>query len=269
VTYWVWLAGISLAFVIAERVAPRRPEQPLWRAGIVTDLAYLVLNGHFLGWGLALLAAPIERALRSTLDSLGLTIDVAAARGWPLALQIGVAFVVLDLMQWSIHRVLHRVPWLWELHKVHHSIVALDWVGSMRFHWGEVVVYKALQYVPLALLGFDGTALFVVAVVGTAIGHYNHSNVRLDLGPLKYVLNSPQMHQWHHVHPSAGPINKNFAINLSLWDWLFGTAWLPAPGAPAAPARLGFEDIEHFPRALPLQELWPAPRLWRSRAPDR
>lgn len=268
-TYWVWLAGISLAFVIAERVLPRRPQQSTWRAGIVTDLAYLVINGHWLGVALALWAAPLERALRQGLDQRGLTIDVAFARDWPLALQIGVAFVVLDLMQWSIHRLLHRVPWLWEIHKVHHSIEALDWLGSMRFHWGEAVVYKTLQYVPLALFGFNGAALFAVAVVGTAIGHFNHSNVRLDLGPLKYLLNSPEMHQWHHVHPSAGPINKNFGINLAAWDWLFGTAWLPAPGSPSAPARLGFDDIERFPRTLPLQELWPISRRWRMGTSDR
>lgn len=256
-TYWVWLLGASLLFVVAERMLPRRPMQRLLRRGIWTDVAYVILNGHFIGIAIALAAAPIERAFRAALESAGLTVDVALARELPFAAQVVVAFVALDLMQWCIHNLLHRVPWLWQLHKVHHSIEELDWLGSMRFHWGEAVVYKTLQYVPLALFGFDPAALFIIAVVGTVIGHYNHSNLRIDLGPLKYVLNGPEMHQWHHVHPEAGPPNKNFAINLALWDWLFGTAFLPSPDEKRAPARLGFTDIERFPRALPLQMLWP------------
>jgi sterol desaturase/sphingolipid hydroxylase (fatty acid hydroxylase superfamily) len=134
----------------------------------------------------------------------------------------------------------------------------MDFLGSLRFHFGEILVYKSLLYVPLALLGFDGTALFVIAVVSTAIGHFNHANLRVRMGPLKYVLNGPEMHVWHHAHPSAGPTDVNFAINLALWDWLFGTAYLPPePGPPRA---LGFEGIEAFPTDPVRQELWPASR---------
>jgi sterol desaturase/sphingolipid hydroxylase (fatty acid hydroxylase superfamily) len=107
----------------------------------------------------------------------------------------------------------------------------------------------------------------VIAVVGTIIGHYNHSNLRVDLGPLKYVLNGPEMHQWHHVHPDAGPPDKNFAINLALWDWLFGTAFLPS--GKQAPARLGFTGIELFPRSIALQEAWPLSALLLRRARPR
>lgn len=264
-TYWLWLAFVSLAFVAAERLWPRRPSQRMLRTGIWTDVGYVVLNGHFVGIALALAAAPLERGFRSLLDGAGLTVDLAVARGWPFAVQLAVAFVVLDLVQWCIHNMLHRVPWLWEIHKVHHSIEELDWLGSLRFHWGEAVIYKTLQYVPLALLGFDPLALFAVAVAGTIIGHGNHSNLRLDLGPLKYVLNGPEMHQWHHVHPDVGPANKNFAINLALWDWLFGTAHLPKDKS--APQRLGFVDIERFPRSLLLQAAWPLSALARRRRP--
>src|SRR5688572_22882925 len=118
-TYWVWLLAVSLAFVALERLFPRRPAQRLLRAGIWTDVAYVVFNGHFVGMALALAAAPIERAFRATLDRAGLTIDVALVRDWPFAVQLVVAFVALDLLQWCIHNLLHRVPWLWQIHKVH------------------------------------------------------------------------------------------------------------------------------------------------------
>lgn len=254
-TYWMWLVAISLAFVAAERIWPRRRSQRMLRRSIWTDFAYVVFNGHILGLLVARLGIPFEAAFTHTLSWVGWDLGLGVARGWPFPLQLAVAFIFIDLVQWSIHNLLHRVPWLWEIHKVHHSVEELDWLASMRFHWGELLVYRILQYPLLALLGFDSGILFVLAVVSTFIGHYNHSNLRLNLGPLKYLFNSPQMHEWHHVHPEAGPFNRNFAINLALWDWVFGTAFLPSPGA--SPRRLGFPGIERFPRSIFLQELWP------------
>lgn len=254
-TYWAWLAALSAAFVLLERAFPRDRRQALARAGILTDLAYVVLNGHWLGVALAAISDPIAGALDRALAAHGASIHLGVASGWPWWAQLIVAFVGIDLAQWSIHNLLHRVPVLWQLHKVHHSIRVMDFWGSMRFHFGEAVVYKSLQYVPLALLGFDGSVLFVIAVVSTAIGHFNHGNLGVRMGALRYLLNGPEMHLWHHAHPSAGPTNVNFAINLAVWDWLFGTAYLPAEGG--APRELGFEGIEQFPTDPVRQELWP------------
>lgn len=262
-TYWAWLAGLSAAFVMFERLRPRDAWQRLWRAGLGTDLVYIVLNGHFLGVALAKLSGPLTAALDRALASGGVTIQLSLASAWPWWAQFAAAFVAIDLAQWSIHNLLHRVPALWELHKVHHSIRTMDFWGSMRFHFGEAVVYKSLLYVPLALLGIDSTVLFVLAVVSTAMGHFNHANLRVRMGWLRYVLNGPEMHIWHHAHRNAEPTNVNFAINLAVWDWLFGTAYLPA-GDAVLPA-LGFEGIESFPTGPLGQELWPLSR-WARRA---
>ncbi len=262
-TYWAWLGALSLVFVLLERLWPRDTRQGLLRAGLATDLFYLVFNGHWLGVLLALLTEPLSRALDGALALRGMSLQLRVAADWPWALQLIVAFVAIDFIQWSIHNLLHRVPALWELHKVHHSIRAMDFWGSLRFHFGEIVVYKSLQYVPLALLGFDHRALFVIAIVSTAIGHFNHANLRVRMGPLRYLLNGPEMHVWHHAHPSAGPQNVNFAINLAVWDWLFGTAYLPPEDA--VPAKLGFDGIETFPTDPIRQELWPL-RFSGSRA---
>ena len=134
---------------------------------------------------------------------------------------------LFDFLQWCVHNALHRIPLLWRLHKVHHSVVDMDWIGDWRFHWGEIVVYRVALYVPSAVFGFDPQVLFFNGILNTIVGHYAHANVRLSIGPLKYVLNSPQMHIWHHTHPDAGPVDKNFGITLSVWDWIFGTATCP------------------------------------------
>ena len=90
-------------------------------------------------------------------------------------------------------------------------------------------------------------------VIEGFMGHFNHANLRVSIGPLRYVLNSPGMHIWHHTHPESGPIDRNFGIIFSVWDWLFRTAYMPA----ANPRRLGFADMERFPRAMWRQLLVP------------
>ena len=138
---------------------------------------------------------------------------------WPFLAQF-VAFLVLaDFLQWCIHNLLHRVPWLWTFHKVHHSITTMDWIGNWRFHWVEIVVYKSLQWLPLAWLDASPEAVFAVAVVTTVWGDFNHANLDVGLGPLGYLLNSPRMHLWHHDQSSEGGVAKNFGIVLSVWDY--------------------------------------------------
>lgn len=256
--YHHYLIGLSLLFLGLERLRPWRREQRVWRRGIVVDLLYLVFNGHFLGLWLAQLTAHTAAWFAQAVGWAGLNslLDARMASDWPLALQVVVVFVGLDFVQWSVHNLLHRVPWLWEFHKVHHSIEELDWIGNFRFHWMEVLVYKAAQYLPLVVLGFDGGVLLAFAVFGTFMGFWNHSNIDLQIGPLRYVFNHPRMHVWHHDRDEVPiPPGVNFAINFSVWDWIFGTAWLP--DTDRQPKRLGYEGIEDLPRDWPGQLVHP------------
>lgn len=246
--YAVWLFGISLAFVLAERLWPWRRQQKMLRPGIVSDILYIVFNSEYLGIVLAVATAKLIQIYNpDSLVSLNLMHDK------PYWLQFAILLPAFDFFQWAVHNALHRIPILWRFHKVHHSIVDMDWIGNWRFHWGEIVVYRVAMYVPSAILGFAPAVLFYYGILNTIIGHYAHANLRIALGPLKYVLNTPQMHIWHHNHPDSGPINKNFAITLTIWDWLFGTAYMPAH----QPERLGFEGIESYPKQILGQWLQP------------
>jgi sterol desaturase/sphingolipid hydroxylase (fatty acid hydroxylase superfamily) len=249
-SYPLVLVVVSAGVALLERVTPARPSQPALRRGLWSDALYLLFNGHFLGVGLAWTAA------RTVDPLLASRFDLHLAAGWPIWLQAIVATVVLDFAQWTIHILLHRVPWLWEVHKVHHSVRngEMDWIVSFRFHWAEVVVYKTLQYLPLALLGFAGEALFFHAVFGTVVGHLNHANLDWGHGPWRYVLNSPRMHLWHH--DADAPRARNFGILFSVWDWLFGTAHLPDH----PPRRLGFDGEQALPPDFFRRSLWPLVR---------
>ena len=256
-SYLHWLVGISLLFVAVERLFPWRRGQPLFRAGWLRDLGFLAINGHFF----SLLTAGVNGwlAVEATrlLQAAGLRFDASPLAAWPFWVQVVVFLLVSDLLQWSVHNALHRVPLLWTFHKVHHAITTMDFVGNFRFHWMEIVVYKTAQWLPLALLGASGEAAFVVAVFGTFWGDLNHSNLNVSLGPLGYVLNNPRMHLWHHDASDEGGLAKNFGIVLSLWDFVFGTAYWPRDRSPAA---LGYPGIEEMPPGLAAELVWPLAR---------
>jgi len=266
--YLFWLLVVSALCLVLERLRPWRTQQKLLRRQFAQDLFWLFFNGHYAGILVAhvaaflfVWAAPIVEQAKS--------LNLLA--GQPSWVQF-VGFLVLkDFVEWGIHNLLHRVAWLWEFHKLHHSIEELDWIGNFRFHWMEIVVYQGLTYFPLVILGVDGRTILMIAVVVTLMGHLNHSNLNISWGPLRYVLNSPRMHVWHHDRdwPADRRYGVNFGIALSAWDWLFGTVYWPdAETAPEQqPGRLGFAGMERFPRSLVERFLYPLPRLWHRREP--
>jgi sterol desaturase/sphingolipid hydroxylase (fatty acid hydroxylase superfamily) len=137
----------------------------------------------------------------------------------------------------------------------------MDWIGNWRFHWMEILVYKSLQWLPLAWLDASPQAVFAVAVATTVWGDLNHANLHVGLGPLGYVFNSPRMHLWHHDQSSEGGTAKNFGVVLSVWDFLFGTAYWPRE---RGPERLGYPGMDEMPPTFHGQVLWPATRRMRS-----
>jgi len=249
--YLLWLLGISAFFFLLEVVKPWRKNQPRFRKDFWLDFFYMFFN--FFLFSLIIYNAASEVVVNLWNDALaavGITNLVAIEVGsWPVWLQLLTLFLVRDFVQWNIHRLLHRVNFLWEFHKVHHSVEQMGFAAHLRYHWMENVVYRGLEYVPLAIIGFGIDDFFIVHIFTLAVGHFNHSNLTLPLGPLKYIFNNPQMHIWHHVMhlPRDRRHGMNYGLTLSLWDYLFGTAWIPEDGRDA---ELGFPDMEDFPKGF-------------------
>jgi sterol desaturase/sphingolipid hydroxylase (fatty acid hydroxylase superfamily) len=260
--YFFWLLVISAFCLILERIRPWRRGQKMVRRQFAQDLFWLFFNGHFLGILLAYITAFLFAWALPAIDKAK-SLNLIAEQ--PLWVQFITFFLVKDFLEWGIHILLHRVPWLWEFHKVHHSIEELDWIGNFRFHWMEVIVYQGLTYVPLVILGVDARVILVIAVVATLVGHLNHSNINISWGPLRYIVNSPRMHVWHHdrAWPADRPYGVNFAVCLSVWDWLFRTAYWPSlrHSPEQQPPRLGFHGDERFPRSLVGRFFYPLSRL--------
>ena len=262
-SYLFWLLVVSIFCAAVERLRPWRAEQAMFRRQFGQDVFWLFFNGHFAGILVARVAAFVFARVTPVIEharSIGL---VATSPAW---VQFLVFLVLKDLLEWGVHNLLHRVPWLWEFHKVHHSIEELDWIGNFRFHWMEIVVYQGLAYLPLMILGARDDVILAIAVVSTLVGFLNHANLNISWGPLRYLINSPRMHVWHHDldWPADRPSGVNFGIVFSAWDWLFGTAHWPAPDAlpEQQPREFGFHGMETFPRGLVGRLLYPLSRLW-------
>jgi sterol desaturase/sphingolipid hydroxylase (fatty acid hydroxylase superfamily) len=125
----------------------------------------------------------------------------------------------------------------------------LGFATHLRFHWMETIAYRTVEYIPLAMIGFGIQEFFLVHIIALAIGHFNHSNIYVPLGPLKYVFNNPQFHKWHHVKdlPERREYGINFAPSLSLWDYLFGTAEEPYEGRDI---EIGYPNDEEMPKSF-------------------
>jgi sterol desaturase/sphingolipid hydroxylase (fatty acid hydroxylase superfamily) len=256
--YFWWLLGLSVGVWLLEIFLPWREKQPIFRKDFWLDGFYMFFN-YFL-FSLIAYNAISNVAVEAFNDFLGLFgIENTVAlhiETWPRWSQFLLLFLVADFIQWNVHRVLHRVPILWEFHKVHHSVEQMGFAAHLRFHWMETIIYKSAMYIPLAMIGFGLEDFFIVHIFTTAIGHLNHANLRITYGPLKYVLNNPIMHLWHHVKvlPKDRPYGVNYGITLSLWDYIFGTDYIPNEGRDEA---LGFEGMEEFPKTFFQQVTYP------------
>ena len=101
-------------------------------------------------------------------------------------------------MHWT-HRAYHEVPLLWRLHAVHHSVKSMDWMaGSSRQHILELIITRSMVLAPIYVLGFSKEAIDAYIVIVGFQAVFNHANVSVRLGPLRYVLVTPNFHHWHH-----------------------------------------------------------------------
>ena len=178
--YFYWLLLVSLFFFLLEQLKPWRAEQPKFRKDFWLDFFYMFFN--FFLFSLVIYNAASDVIVNLFNDGIkSITgFDLQASnplRQWKHYQILLLGFVVRDFVQWWTHRLLHRVPKLWEFHKVHHSVEQMGFAAHLRYHWMENIVYRTIEYIPLALLGIGLYDFFVIHIFTLAVGHYNHSNI--------------------------------------------------------------------------------------------
>jgi len=251
--YFWGLTIISFVIWGLEMLFPWRKNQSFFRKDFWLDAFYMYFNFFIFTTIISGVYALISNAFSSVgieMNSLSI-IDIKALPTW---IGLLIFFVLLDFVQWFTHVLLHKIPFFWQFHKVHHSVKEMGFAAHLRYHWMENILYKPFKTIAIMLLGgFEPTQAFMVHFVAITIGHLNHANLALDWGPLKYLLNNPVMHLYHHAKSlPKGRFGVNFGISLSVWDYLFNTSYVPKKNPHLT---LGFDGVENFPKDFLNQNL--------------
>jgi sterol desaturase/sphingolipid hydroxylase (fatty acid hydroxylase superfamily) len=249
-----WLAASAIAFGALSYVTPCNPGQHWWKKrGLRTDMAYLFLVPIFQRYLRIWLTVFLTAWLFHITDGQKIADFYLHGHGWlstlPLWLQGTIYLVGADFAYYWIHRFFHR-GMFWKYHAVHHASVDVDWPSAYRWHPVNLMLEQVAVDVAFLLAGVSPDIFLVIGPFNVVTSCMVHANLNWTFGPLRYLVVSPVFHRWHH---EANVIDKNFASTFSVWDYLFGTAYMPQGKLPQV---YGIDDAA-MPEGLVPQLVYP------------
>jgi sterol desaturase/sphingolipid hydroxylase (fatty acid hydroxylase superfamily) len=213
------LLGSTLIFIVIEKMFPLYKNQPVFRPGWQTDFAHFIVNHFMVGLILLIVNFAIHRIFGwAVYAPLHLFVKTL-----PFLVELFFILLVADFVQYWTHRAYHEVPFLWRFHSVHHSAKYMDWMAGSRQHICELVFTRVAVLGALYVVGFSKEVMDVYIIIVGFQAVFNHANVSLPWGPLKYVLVTPDFHHWHHSSDKEA-LDKNYSAHFAFIDYLFGTA---------------------------------------------
>ena len=234
----VFFLGIFAPMVVWEFVTPRRGHSVTRWVRWPSNLGIVAIN------------TVVLRVL-FPVAAVGLSVLIED-KGWgllnafalPSLLAIVMSVVLLDLAIYLQHVVVHAVPALWRLHRMHHTDLDFDVTTGARFHPVEIILSMGIKLAVVAAVGPPVVAVLIFEVLLNASSMFNHGNVciapKVDR-VLRFFVVTPDMHRVHHsVLPHE--TNSNFGFCLPWWDRLFGT-YRDQPGAGHAQMTIGIEGF--------------------------
>ncbi|HEX4966801.1 MAG TPA: sterol desaturase family protein [Thermoanaerobaculia bacterium] len=235
-----WFYLVVGGVMVLERLIPAVKDQPVLSRGFFQDLVWapftLIMHAFLLPLHIALLAFLYNRYL----DFL----TVHSLDSWPWLVRVILALLVSDFLFWASHYIRHKVRVLWYFHAVHHSQKELNFFTEYHVHPLDDVFLYTLGFIPLFMVQSSFVEIAAVTWIRSWQTRFYHSNIRTNLGWLRYVFVTPQSHRVHHsIEPQHH--DRNFGLMFSIWDHLFGTQYRGYDEYPAT----GIEE-EAFPYEL-------------------
>jgi sterol desaturase/sphingolipid hydroxylase (fatty acid hydroxylase superfamily) len=241
-TSWRLLLWLStfLLMALLERVLPRRDEPMRRTLRWPANLGLVIVSSGvaaLLPFTALIAAYWAQQQHWGLLNQLALPAAVSVILGW----------LLLDAAIYWQHRLMHLVPALWRLHRVHHSDTAFDTSTALRFHPVEIVLSVAYKGVIIIALGAPPLAVFIFEVLLSCVALFNHANLRLRGDAwLRYLLVTPDLHRIHHSVLRV-ETDSNYGNVLSLWDWLF-RSYTPQPRDGQTTMRIGLAEFRDEPQ---------------------
>ena len=211
--------GIFAVMALWEFIAPRRALTVSKIVRWTNNLGLVFLNTIILR--LLFPAAAVGMAAFTSEQGWGLLNYYAVSA----MLAVIVSVVVMDFIIYLQHVMVHAIPVLWRLHRVHHADLDYDVTTGARFHPIEIILSMLIKFATIVLLGPPVVAVVIFEVMLNATAMFNHSNVRLNLVVdrwLRLLVVTPDMHRVHHS-VTIRETNSNFGFNMPWWDRFFGT----------------------------------------------
>ena len=211
--------GILLIMAVWEVLSPRRTLTVSKPVRWINNLGLVFFNSYIVR--LLFPAAAVGVA------------SFANVHGWgifnyyqvPGVLAIVASIIIMDFIIYLQHVMVHAVPVLWRLHRVHHADLDFDVTTGSRFHTLEILLSMLIKFATIVVLGPPVVAVIIFEVILNLTAMFNHSNAKLPLGidrVLRWFLVTPDMHRVHHS-VEDDEANSNFGFSLPWWDRLFGT----------------------------------------------
>lgn len=255
-----WLAFWVVFCIALEKILPNRTKnfKPIGRKYFWQDLFYVIFNNVIVyGLGLFSLIIAIEYLQHWSFHAMGFkNLPIFNVKEWHFLAQFALVFIVQDFMEFFVHYLLHRIPFLWRFHKIHHAQEELGAASAQHFHPIEKIVFHSFLFLPFGIIGYNAMqyAIFQYAIQLFS-SFFTHTNVKFSLGFGNYLINNPKTHFWHHAYnyPKKFKYGVNFASVLNIWDVIFKVYYVPKNEEP----KLGVLDNEAVPTSFFKQLLHP------------
>lgn len=239
---------IVLEYCFPARKLAAKPQSPTQKLRIIGNLGLIILSGllarFILPLGLAGFAAYCTEQQWGLFQQSNL----------PTWLVITICLLLLDMMIYWQHRLFHKVPLLWRLHKVHHADPHVDASTGLRFHPLEIIASIAIKMMAIFLLGVPVIAVILFEILLNSFALFNHTNIRLPKkieAIARYFLMTQILHRIHHSQ-LMNESNSNFGFSVIWWDRLFGS-YTDVAKKPDLEIDIGLSE---YPHAQQNSHLW-------------
>jgi sterol desaturase/sphingolipid hydroxylase (fatty acid hydroxylase superfamily) len=212
--------GSLALFALIERILPRRKDR----------------YSFMVRWGSNFFLLTLELLIAWVLVPGGLIVLAAYAQtqGWgllnSLSLESGLLPVIATVLLWDLvkyweHRLLHRIPWFWRAHVVHHADLDVDFTTTLRHHPFEVLLSLVVGAIAVVTLGLSPLGIFVFSILAPVVATMSHANIRWNKTVDKWLRLLIMTRDAHAVHHSAlrKETDSNYSVVFIWWDYLFGT----------------------------------------------
>ncbi len=213
---------LLFSFAILEVFFKRRPKAPILGTRWFSNFALISIDTLILRFIFPLGAA--GAAHWANLNQVGLLNQVTLLSEYPIA-EVVLGILLLDFVIYFQHRLFHRIPIVWRLHRVHHSDVDLDVTSAFRFHPIEILLSMVIKFGIIVAFGLPVQAVILFEIILSSTALFNHSNLALPVALDRIIrigLVTPDMHRIHHSVVRS-ETDSNFGFSVPWWDRLFGT----------------------------------------------